>query len=130
MRQGSPYRALGLWLAGLAVGFKVILAAFAAAPTPALGSAEGAFPGTQVICTGSGFLILETDAAGETKASSLGHCPLCLAAALLLFAEAPPALLALLLFAVALTFRIGSYRPKRQRPPSLGFFGRAPPLPL
>jgi len=123
MRSARSTHAFALWLASLAIGIKVVLAAFVLMPPPA----DDLGFGQQVICTGGGFLVIDGEGDAEGQTVSFGHCPLCLAAALLLFAEEQPQLLAILFFAVALAFPLGLHRPKAARPPVLGFASRAPP---
>ncbi|GAB5470878.1 MAG: hypothetical protein Kilf2KO_39080 [Rhodospirillales bacterium] len=136
MRVRRRLHALGLWFAGLAIGIKVVLAAFAAAPLhqpsfqPANLFADGTTGFVQIICTGSGFLMFEESESGETKITNLSHCPLCVAAATLLLGSSELTLLGLLAFIALLTALTGVDRPRKIAPRLAGFRSRAPPRPF
>ncbi|MEO1193865.1 MAG: hypothetical protein AAFY02_19070 [Pseudomonadota bacterium] len=117
---------------------KVILAAFASSPLHMTAAVEGlsgegagsALVFTQIICTGSGFLVIEEDLNGETKTTTLGHCPLCVAAAALVLGNETLIFLSLVAFITLLSARLGLDRPRKTAPPPASFRSRAPPLSL
>ena len=120
-------RAVGLWWAGLAIGFKVILAAFAAAPWHLQMNGILADLPPLVICSGSGFLVDDWDEEGEPPPVKLPLCPLCVAAAFVALAEDPNLPLSLFFFAILLASLAGLDRPRKERPVPSGFSSRAPP---
>lgn len=127
MGDAQRVRAFGLWLAGLAIGIKVILAAFAAAPwhMPPAFAEDGSFK--QVICLGSGFLVVDQNGETLPQTPALPLCPLCVNAAPLVLAEDPKLSLSLLVFALILVALTGLDRPRSTEPAPAHFSSRAPP---
>ncbi len=127
MRASTGLSAIGIWLAGLAIGVKVILGAFAAAPLSAGNETAYAGFGWQSICAGSGFDALDGEKTGNGAALTLTFCPWCLVGGAALPALDPPTLSGLLFFALLLAFPIGVDHLRREGPPPVGFASRAPP---
>ena len=128
MGKWQTLHAIGLWLAGLAIGIKVILVAFSAAPwhMPKSDADGNLIP--QIICTGSGFLIFEGEGDGEPEPVNLSFCPLCIAAATVTLANEVPLPIGLLAFAILLAVLMGLDRPRKENPVPSSFSSRAPPL--
>ncbi len=127
MVEAQRVRSFGLWLAGFAIGVKVILAAFAAAPWHMSEAFLDGSPFTQIICTGSGFLVIDENGETLPQSTTLPLCPLCINATPVVLADDPKLTLSLLIFAVVLAARTGLDRPRRAEPPPSGFSSRAPP---
>ncbi len=127
MAEAGRLHGIGLWLAGLAIGTKVILAAFAAAPWDPPTGSDGDGVATQVICTGSGFLIVVEDADGEKRTLNLSVCPFYTLTASVVLAAEPELPLTLFFFTILLAALAGLDRPRRDRPQVAGFLSRAPP---
>ncbi len=127
MRASPRLSAIGLWFAGLAIGAKVVLGAFATAPLPTDGNTAYVGFGWQSFCSGSAFSGLESEQPGGGAALGLAVCPWCLVGGPALPALDPPSFLGVILFLLLLAFPIGVDRPRHQAPPAVGFASRAPP---
>ncbi len=127
MTRAEALHGVGLWLAGLAIGIKVILAGFAASPwnLPLEPGEDGLFP--QIICTGSGFLVVQEGDDGEPQAITLAICPFYTMAASVILAEDPVLPLSLFFFTIVLAALAGLDRPRKIPPPTASFLGRGPP---
>lgn len=121
-------QAFGLWLAGLAIGVKVILAAFAASAWHMPQSFDPANPFMQIICTGSSFLVLDENGETIPDAPVLPLCPLCINAAPIILGAEPDLTARVILFILALALILGLDRPRQLQPVGSSFSSRAPPF--